>query len=163
MKKLLIGIAAVLATALVVWAIVAVESNLYEREITAYADSAILAIASNWDEQALLQRASPELLAASNRQEIDENFVTYRRLGRMIGLSKGMGRLQVVYSTAGERVIVAVYIAQAQFERRNVAIKVSMIKHEAGWQIMGFDIMPSKPPDRGTDGNGAAFRASAHA
>jgi hypothetical protein len=58
-------------------------TQLYDREVSAYANDAILAIATDWNEQALLQRASPELFAASTPQQIHDAFVHYRQLGRM--------------------------------------------------------------------------------
>lgn len=50
--------------------------------------------------------------------------------------------------------MVAVYIARARFEHRSVAVKLSLIKHKGGWQILGFDILPDRPLelDRGTFG-----------
>jgi hypothetical protein len=65
-----------------------------------------------------------------------------------MGLSKGMGHLDVVYTTAGIR-MVAIHVAKARFERRSVTVKLSLIKHKGGWQIMGFDIMPDRPPGYG--------------
>jgi hypothetical protein len=52
------------------FAILFVNAKLYDSQISAYANDAILAIATDWNEQALRQRASPELFPASTQQEL---------------------------------------------------------------------------------------------
>lgn len=153
-RRILIGIAAALVVVALGWAIFVVSTKLYERGVQTYAEAAIVDIVSDWNEQALLERASPELFAITNRQEIDDIFLKYRQLGRLTGLSKGIGHLDVVYTTAGIR-MTAVYLARARFERRSVAVKLSLVRHRGDWQIMGFDIMSDRPTEGSTLGRTA--------
>ena len=60
-KRVLFGVGAALLILVVASAIFVVNAKLREREIRAYGEDAIVGIVSNWNEQALLQRASPEL------------------------------------------------------------------------------------------------------
>jgi hypothetical protein len=150
-RRILIRIAAALAVVALGYAVFVVSAKLYQRGIRTYAQAAIVDIVSDWNEQALLRRASPELFAITNRQEIDDVFLKYRQLGRLTGLSKGIGHLDVVYTTAGIR-MTAVYIARVRFEQRSVAVKLSLIWHRGDWQIMGFDIMPDRPTESSSFG-----------
>lgn len=156
MKKLSIGIGTLLLIAAVAYAIVNLIVKRDEREIRTYAESAIVAIASNWNEQALLLRASPELLAATNQPEIDDMFLKYRQLGRMTSLSKGVGHFDFVVTSSGKKET-AVYIAKAHFEHGSVAIKLSLIKHNDGWRIMGFILLSDRPPNLGEFGTMQPF------
>ena len=63
MKKVLIGAGTLLAGVSLPWTVFVATSKNYEHEVRSYAAASIVAIASNWDEQALIERASPELFA----------------------------------------------------------------------------------------------------
>lgn len=69
MKKLLIILGALFLVLLVVggigFAILAYRGNALDKESSAYADAALLAIASQWSQKALLERASPEFKQAT--------------------------------------------------------------------------------------------------
>jgi len=113
-----------------VFVILFVNTRLYDREGGAYANDAILAIATDWNEQALLQRASPELFAAATTQQIHHGFVNYRRFGRMTkyNTAKSIAHVNVEFTLIHKKVA-AVYIAKAALEQ-TAQIKLSLIKRD---------------------------------
>lgn len=123
------------------FAILFVNTKLYDREVSAYANDAILAIATNWDEQALLQRASPELFAAATQQNIHDTFLNYRQLGRMTkyNVARSLAHVDVGFTLVHKKVT-AVYIAKAAFEHGTAQVKLSLIKRNGRWYITGLHV-----------------------
>jgi hypothetical protein len=118
-----------------------VNTELYDREVSAYANDAILAIVTDWNEHALLQRASPELLAASTPQQIHDAFENYRQMGRMTkyNVAKSIAHVNVEFALLHKKVT-AVYIAKAAFEHGIAEIKLSLIMRDGRWHITGLHV-----------------------
>jgi hypothetical protein len=117
-----------------------------DHEVTAYADDAVVAIATGWNEQALLLRASPEFLAATHSGDLSQLFVQFRRLGHMTrydGSADGTNVQMGLLPLSGQA-LTAVCVAEADFEHGPAKIRLSLIKHRGGWQIMGFRVTPRK-------------------
>jgi hypothetical protein len=123
------------------FAILFVNAKLYDSQISAYANDAILAIATDWNEQALRQRASPELFAASTQQDINAAFQNYRQLGRMTKYNVARSRAHVdVGFTLVHKRVTAVYLATADFEHGSAEIKLSLLKRNGRWYITGLHV-----------------------
>ena len=118
-----------------------VNTKLYDREVSTYANDAILAIVMDWDEQALLRRASPELFAASTSQQIHDAFVNYRQLGRMTkyNVARSIAHVNVEFALVHKKVT-AVYIAKAAFQHGIAEIKLSLVKRNGRWHITGLHV-----------------------
>src|SRR5690242_13420536 len=114
MKKFLIVLGAVFAALIIVVAVLAIKGVSLDRDAGVYADDSVKAIARTWDEQALLQRASPELLAVTHGQTLDELFIQLRQLGKMTHYDGSKSNSTVFFSLSGGWVT-AVCLANAQF------------------------------------------------
>jgi hypothetical protein len=64
-------------------AFVAVRGNALDKESKTYADSAIPAIVTGWNEKELLDRASPEFQKAVTQPQLDQLFRWVSTLGRL--------------------------------------------------------------------------------
>jgi hypothetical protein len=98
MKKVLIGCGGISIVLLLVAGVIALifipRSLRLDKEATAYIEAAVPQIASAWDPQALIDRASPDLIAAvKSRDDLERVFVAYRRLGSLQKLEKPTGNV----------------------------------------------------------------------
>ena len=67
------------------------EGNSLDSQSQAFVNTAIPAIASNWDEGALLVRVAPGFKENTNFVQLRSAFETLRRLGPMVGYSGAKG------------------------------------------------------------------------
>jgi hypothetical protein len=144
MKKILmivgaiaIGVVVLLVTLII---FVAIAGNRLDKESKAYADTAVIAIVSDWNENALMTRASPEFVDATRHQNVDDFFQQYRRLGRMTSYKGSTGDSNMTFWTGSRSRITAVYNAQAMFENGTAEIRITLIKHGHDWRVMGLNV-----------------------
>src|SRR3954471_6139285 len=87
MKKFLIGCVALsvilLIIAVIAVAILAYRGTQLDKESSVYADAALKAIATDWSEKALLDRASPEFKKAVPIDQLDAYFGGCSKLGHL--------------------------------------------------------------------------------
>ena len=154
MKKLLILLGAIFAFILLLVGMVVVRGTIADRESQAYADAAVISIVSSWNEQALLDRASPEFMRQSGRDQIDALFARLRPLGRLTRYAGSSGASFTSYNVgAGGSATTAVYLANAYFEHGTAQIKITLIKHNGAWRILGFFVQGNGPPNFHTSAN----------
>ena len=151
MKKVLIVFGGLCAAAFIVLAIfiayAAYAGHALDRESKAYADAAILAIASQWNEQDLTDRASPQLMASvKNPADLDRTFGILRTLGSMRKYDGSKGDSNVYFNFPRGKTITAVYVARVEFDHGTAMIKISLIKLDNGWKILGFNVVPDSFP-----------------
>ena len=144
MKKILmiVGALAIGTVVLLIglFAVIATVGNRLDRESKAYAEGSMIAIVTNWDENALMTRASPEFINATREQNMNAFFEQYRRLGRMTHYKGSMGDANITFWTGTGRRITAVYNAQATFENGTAEIRITLIKRGHDWRVMGFNV-----------------------
>lgn len=128
----------VLLAVAIAW--VALKGRRLDRESKAYADKAIVAIISNWNEQALLRRGSPELIKATAGGGLDGFFMYCRRLGSMTAYHGARGQSNIMYTLNNGEVVTAAYVAEADFQHGRAEIRLSLIKHGGHWEILGFRV-----------------------
>lgn len=104
----------------------------------AYADAAITAIITNWNEKELLDRASPEFKQAVTQQQLDTLFRGFRGLGHLKKREPAEGHATMSVPTLPGNQIGAEYTSKAAFDKATVIIDMALIKHGAQWQIIGF-------------------------
>jgi hypothetical protein len=143
-KKFLIGCGAVSLILLVIGA-VGVGTLVYggtrlDKESSVYADAAVKAIATDWSEKALLDRASPEFKQATSIDQLDAYFVGCSKLGRLQQAEPMKGQSTTSYYTGVGKRIQGLYTAKAQFENAEATITVGLIKHGDQWQISRFEV-----------------------
>jgi len=117
-----------------------------DAEAKAYVDQAVVAICGNWDQQQLIDRAAPELLAAMKTNSLAGVFERASRVGPLLKYEGANGQASmIVYN--GNAKITANYVATAQFEKGEATIKFALVKDDGGWRISGFhvDAHPKTP------------------
>ena len=130
--------------------VLVVKGRRLDRESKQYADSAILAIASNWNERALLDRASPEFLKACPAACTDRLFGTASRLGPLHHYLGSKGQANISVLSGRGTLVTAAYVARAAFAHGSAEIRVDIIKRAGRWQIIGFHVnLDRMPPASG--------------
>ena len=129
----------ILIIAVAVFAIRAFKGKGLDQQSKLYADSAIPAIISQWDEQALVGRASPELKVVLKKNGgLDNLFGRFHKLGRLKKYYGAVGESNISITTQNGKVITALYIAKADFQSGHAEIRIGLIKHGDNWQILNF-------------------------
>ena len=144
MKKLLMilgGIFGFLVIAgAVVIAILAVRGSALDKESKDYVDAAIPAIVSHWDIAEIQQRSSPEFKAAVSDQDLAKLVQMFKRLGGLKAYNGAKGGSNMSVTTEQGKVISAEYVGNADFDTGPADIKISLIKHDEQWQLLGISI-----------------------
>src|SRR3954463_8353820 len=99
-----------------------------DKECSAYADAALKAIATDWNEKALLDRASPELKKAGSIEQLDANFRRLGSLGHLQRADPMKGQAGIFSDTRNGERIQGRYTANAQFEKAEAEITFYLIK-----------------------------------
>jgi hypothetical protein len=141
-KKILIVLGAIFL-ALIILAVIgigiaAVKGSALDKQTKAYVDSTVPLIVSNWDEQALLSRASPEFTQAVDKEKLDKLYFMFRKLGKFRNYEDSKGQSYMSMTTENGKFVTAVYVCKATFDAGPADIKVTLIKHGEKWEIAGF-------------------------
>ena len=143
MKKFLIVLGSIFLALIVLVAmgiaLVAVRGNALDKESKAYADAAIPAIITSWNQKELLDRASPEFMQLVTQQNLDQMFRWFSSVGRLQKCAPAEGQSLMSVTSQNGKTISAKYISKAQFEKGEGNITLLLIKHGDQWQIAGFD------------------------
>lgn len=144
MKKLLITLGiiflAIIILAAIGISIAAVKGAALDKESKAYVDQAVPAIVSGWNEQELLERASPEFTQTVSKKELDKLYTFFRKLGHLRKYEGSKGQTFISYTTQNGKRTSAEYTANALFDGGSAVIKVALIKHGNQWEIAGFHV-----------------------
>ena len=143
MKKFFIVLGSIFLALIVLGALgigfLAVRGNALDKESKAYAETAIPAIVTTWDEKELMNRASPEFKQAVTANQVDRLVRWMGSLGRLQKCESAQGQSFQSVSHSGKQ-ITAKYTAKAQFQKGEAIINLLLIKHGDQWQIGGFDV-----------------------
>jgi hypothetical protein len=144
MKKLLILLGAAFLI-LIILAVVGIgtaviKASSLDKQSKAYVDSTIPIIVSNWDEQELLNRASPEFSQATGKDDLDKLFVMFRKLGHFRTYLGSEGQSYISFTSQNGKSITALYTVKAIFDAGPATINVNLVKHGDRWQILGFRV-----------------------
>jgi UDP-N-acetylmuramyl tripeptide synthase len=144
MKKFFIVLGSIFLAILVLGAIgiafVAVRGNALDKESKAYADAAIPAIVTGWNEKELLDRASPEFQKAVTQQQLNQLFRWVSTLGRLQKCEPAQGQALMSATTQNGKMTSAQYASKATFEKGEATVTLGLIKHGDQWQILRFDV-----------------------
>jgi hypothetical protein len=145
MKKVftILGVIFALIVALVV--IVAVifipRALKLDHEAVAYLKDAVPKIVTNWKSQELVDRATPELMAAAgSRDKIDRMFIWFQQLGSFKHLDEPEGVVTTSAYTGTGTVTLGNYKAQAEFEKGTARIEIQLRRENDTWKINGFRV-----------------------
>jgi hypothetical protein len=145
MKKFLIALGTIFGGILIVIIIIAAifipHALKLDKDATAYLQDALPKIVSSWDAQALMERATPELLSSlKSSSDLDRLFTMFRQLGGLKYLDTPKGNITSATLTKQGSFTVGNYIAQAEFERGKASISVQLRRSGNSWQINGFHV-----------------------
>jgi hypothetical protein len=119
-----------------------------DKESKAYADAAIVAIASQWNEKDLTDRASPQLMATvKNPADLDRVVGMWRMLGPLKKYDGSKGDAHIGYFWPRGKTITAVYVARVEFDHGSAMIKLSLVKTDGVWKILGLNVVPDSFPN----------------
>ncbi len=142
MKKFLIGCGALSLILLVIgvigFAILAYRGTHLDKESSAYADAALRAIATDWSEKELLDRASAEFKQATPIEQLDAYFRQYAKLGHLESAEQMKGQAGMFYDQRTGKRIQGQYTTKAQFENAEATVTLGLIKHGDQWQILSM-------------------------
>jgi hypothetical protein len=133
----LLTLCAVIVTAIIM---VAQKFVALDTESKQYANTAVKAIVTNWDQNELNRLESPEFKSVTKAGDMDKLFAMFRRLGKLKECKECKGQATSSWITGKGREISAIYICRAEFEKGEAEIKISLVKHGDNWQIAGFRI-----------------------
>jgi hypothetical protein len=144
MKKFLIILGSIFLAIVVLIAVgigyVAIRGTALDKESKAYADAAIPAIITNWNEKELLNRASPEFSKAVTPPQIDQLFRWFSSLGALRKYDPPQGQALMSATTQAGKQITAEYSTKATFEKGEATVILGLIKHDDQWQILRFKV-----------------------
>ncbi len=146
MKKALIFLGytflALIATLAVTFGLLLLQGKKLDRESKAFADTAIKAIASDWDVEELKKRASPEFESEVDFDEIQEYMESLQTLGKFESFEGAIGESTITLSPRFAYEITADYTGTVTFESGFAEIQILVIKQEGHWQILDFRVSP---------------------
>jgi hypothetical protein len=143
-KKILIVLGAIFL-ALIILAVIGIgiaafKGSALDKQTRAYVDSTVPLIVSNWDEQALLSRASPEFTQAVDKENLDKLYFMFWKLGKFRNYEGSKGQSYMSMTTENGKSVTAVYVCKATFDAGPADIKVTLVKHGEKWEIAGFRV-----------------------
>ena len=104
----------------------------------AYVDSAVPAIAADWDRQQLLERITPELRAEITPATLRVVFDMGSRLGPMVAYQGARGAANMSYVTGSGGSVSAAYVAKVKCRDGNATIRIALLERDGRWMISGF-------------------------
>jgi hypothetical protein len=139
--------AAIVLLLIIAVAFIAYTGRGLDKESKTYADAAVVAIASQWNEQDLTDRASPQFMATvKDPADLDRVVGVWRTLGPLKNYGGSKGEANINLGPHG-RTITAVYVARVEFDQNSARIKISLIKSDGAWKILGFYVAPDSFPN----------------
>jgi hypothetical protein len=121
-------------------AIVAIRGTALDKESRSYADAAIPAIFSQWNQKELLDRASPEFKQAVTIDQLDRMFRWASTLGQLQKVDPPQGQAGISITPQTGKMTNGQYTAKAQFEKGEATITLGLVKHGEKWQILNFNV-----------------------
>jgi hypothetical protein len=146
MKKMLCVLGAltlvILVAAGIGAAVLVYEGKALDGESKAFVDSAVPAIAARWDQQQLLDRATPDLKRSISQDRLTSMFKGLSQLGPLVNYEGATGEANMLYFTGTGASVSASYVAKADFQNGNAVFQIALVKREGHWMINGFHVDP---------------------
>jgi hypothetical protein len=140
-----ISLVVVVAVAVMIgWA--AYRGSSLDTESKAFVDSAVPAIAAQWNKQELLDRASPQLLQAAKPGQMESLFKTLAQFGPLVQYEGAKGDSVMGYTTGTGSSVTANYVATARCRNGTAHFKLKLLKVGDRWTILDFYV--DTPPEK---------------
>ncbi|MBN1637311.1 MAG: hypothetical protein JW920_12400 [Deltaproteobacteria bacterium] len=120
--------------------IVSMRNAALEKECRAYVDQIVPAILTDMSVETLSGFASDEMLSVIPKEELEEGFTCFSKLGEFNSYIGCDGRTSTWGSLKNGRMITGDYVAQADFETGPATVELLLLKKEGQWSILGFHI-----------------------
>ena len=108
----------------------------------AYVDSAVPAIARQWDRQELLSRAAPELKEKATPEALDQVFGVLAKLGPMSSYDGAAFRQTTSVAASSGEVVTATYQAKVHCQKGDALVTIRVLKRDGQWSILNFHVDP---------------------
>ncbi len=118
-----------------------------DKESKAFVDTAVQAIAADWDITELQKRASSEFNDEVDYDSLAEDFTTLQQLGKLTEYKGSTGDSNITVSLSGFA-ITADYTATADFEEGSAEMQISLVRRGGRWQILDFTVSPESFTER---------------
>jgi hypothetical protein len=119
--------------------VVAYNGRRLDKESKSYADAAIIAIISHWNEKDLIVRASPQLLATMKDPAAVQSMMgVLGSLGVLKKYEGSKGEARIDFQGPHGCTLTALYVARADFNGGPAQITISLIKVDGAWKILSF-------------------------
>jgi hypothetical protein len=142
MRRLLTFLGGLFLFFIVIFGATALWSNTYKPEATSYLDESLRSIAANWNQDELLKRAAPELLAGASAGQLTAMFSQLSPLGPLKSIETSTGGTGFGYKPEMGRYIYANYNTVAHFTNGDATIQSTLIHRDGKWKIAGFHVNP---------------------
>lgn len=140
-KRLAALVLTVIAMAAVAAAVLVPRGLHLQAGAAAYVEAAVPQLVAHWTPDALQQRAAPELLQQTDRQQLAALFAWFSTLGELIHMDTPVGHIgRGTYPGTTFSGTWADYVTHAQFDAGTAQIKTVLRRHDGRWQIIGFHI-----------------------
>jgi hypothetical protein len=106
----------------------------------AYVDDAVPKIIADWSVDELLSRGAPRIRDTVDMNQLRAAFGKLSTLGRMVSYDGAKGTSRVAFTPTDGRVVGAVYLARATFEKGRAEIRISLLQVGGQWRIQGFSV-----------------------
>lgn len=113
-----------------------------DKESKAYADAAVLAIATDWNVAELKKRASREFDEAVDYEELADYFEELSQLGELVEYQGSSGESTITLSLRYGHEITADYAGTVEFEDGSAEMRLVLIKLDGQWQVLDFRVTP---------------------
>lgn len=107
-----------------------------ENECKFFVDTAVVAVAKEWDTQELIKRIDPEMLQPGDEEKVEKLFGLFRKLGTLVEYHGS--EVEVFEYDSGETGFSCT--AEADFENGSGTITVDVVQIEGGLYIESFNI-----------------------
>ena len=128
-----------------------------------FADEAIHAIVTDWDQEALASRFAEPVLEDLTDEDLAALFEMYRQVfGKALNIEAAVGRIntQARVGTDGKgTATIGVFTAPVEFDLRHGEAIVTIQKFETGWFVTDFRIRGKSPSKTDSTSTGKSIKA----
>jgi hypothetical protein len=115
------------------------DGAVLDSESKAYAEDSLTTIASTWNRDAFLERASPAMRANISPDQVKKLFDAFvAGLGRLAEYDPPLGQANVMMTVGQGKIVTANYIVNARFDKGPAVVRITVIKSEGRWMLQGF-------------------------
>jgi len=134
-----LSFAALLIIGVIFFSIVAYQGSELDDESEAYINEVTPLILSDMKKDTLFKYADQELINSASPEEFEKIFSMFNKLGSLQSYNGCSGQASININGSNKS-ITAYYEANATFDNGEAIVKVTTIKRNESWKIIGFHI-----------------------